>query len=217
MTHDSPLDQGALFILASGSPRRRELIDLLGLPVRVETAQVVEAACNEESPPETAARLALAKARAVAVRHPSAFVLGCDTVVALDGALLGKPAHAAQATAMLTALRGRTHAVYTGIALVEGAREATDLAETTVRMRAYTDAELTAYVATGDPLDKAGAYAIQHATFRPVAGWDGCYANVMGLPLCHVARLLAAWRVFPTPDVPAACQAYTGHACHYRL
>jgi len=208
-----PGGSGPGLVLASASPRRRELLSLLGLPFRVVRAQVDEAAMAGERPARTAGRLALAKARAVAARCPGALVVGCDTVVALEGEMLGKPADAEEARAMLSRLRGRTHTVYTGIALVGEGQETGTVVATEVVMRAYTDAELSAYVASGDPLDKAGAYGIQHPLFHPVGSWNGCYANVMGLPLCHLARLLQGWGVVPPADVPAACQAHTGQRC----
>ncbi len=204
-------------ILASGSPRRRELIELLGLPVRATAAQIEEYADPAESPAEMVLRLARAKARAVAASHPNAPVLGCDTAVAFEGRVLGKPADAGEAHAMLARLRGRTHAVYTGVVLLRAGEEVGQVAETAVAMRRYSDAEVAAYIASGDPFDKAGAYAIQHPTFDPVARWRGCYANVVGLPLCHVTRALRAWGVAPPADVPAACQAHTGQQCRVYL
>ncbi len=200
-------------LLASSSPRRQELFSLLGLPFQVAAAQMEEEAEAGEAPQDMAGRLALAKARVVAALHPEALVVGCDTVVALRGEVLGKPADAAEAGAMLRRLRGRPHRVCTGVAVVGQGREAVEVAETTVLMRPYSDVELVAYIASGDPLDKAGAYAIQHPVFRPVASWEGCYANVVGLPLCHLVRLLRAWSVVPAADVPAACQSHTGKAC----
>ena len=154
---------------------------------------------------EVVVRLARAKAEVVAAAHPDALVVGCDTVVALGGEVLCKPADGEAARAMLLHLRGRDHAVYTWVAVVGGGRRAVQVARTTVRMREYTDEEIDAYVASGDPLDKAGAYAIQHPGFHPVATWEGCYANVVGLPLCHLVRLLREWDVHPAVDVPAAC------------
>jgi septum formation protein len=200
-------------ILASASPRRRELVALLGLPIRAEAAEVGEVPLDDETPSDTAARLAVSKARAVALCHPDALVVGCDTVVALQNRVLGKPADAAEARAMLSHLRNRWHEVYTGVALVGRGHEVIQVARTAVRMRDYTDVEMDAYVASGDPLDKAGAYAIQQPAFGPVASWEGCYANVMGLPLCHVVRALRAWEIVPPQDVPAACQAFTGQPC----
>jgi len=200
-------------VLASASPRRRELFALLGLPFRAVATRVEEGVRKGEAPAEVVARLAWAKAKAAAAGHPTALVVGCDTVVALGEEVLGKPADAEAARAMLRRLRGRAHAVYTGVAVVGGGRRAVRVARTTVWMREYGDEEIDAYVASGDPLDKAGAYAIQHAGFRPVASWEGCYANVVGLPLCHLVRVLRSWDVHPAADVPAACQRHTGRRC----
>lgn len=190
-------------VLASASPRRRELLRSLGVPFRVRGSDVPEPLLAGVPAERQAQDLAAAKARAVAAAAPGAVVLAADTIVVLDGAPLGKPADAAEACAMLRALRGRAHAVVTGIAGVPAGHNpgvaapvAMDAAVTTVRMRDYGDEEIAAYVATGDPLDKAGAYAIQHPRFRPVAHIDGCYCNVMGLPLWNVRRLLA--RLAPT-------------------
>ena len=114
---------------------------------------------------------------------------------------------------MLSRLRDRTHAVCTGVAVVLGDQEIVEVAETVVTMRDYTNAELGAYVASGDPLDKAGAYAIQHPSFQPVARWEGCYATVVGLPLCHLVRALRSWSVMPPANVPIACQTHIGEGC----
>lgn len=200
-------------ILASQSPRRRELLALLGLPFAVLAAAVEESAVDGEPPTQTARRLALEKARAVAAVRPQATVIGCDTLVAVDGVVLGKPADAAQARAMLRSLRGRAHSVYSGVAVLGGGREIVELAESTVTMRDYTDEEIERYIASGAPFDKAGAYGIQCVPFRPAAAWEGCYANIMGLPLCTVVRALDSLGIAPAADVPAACQAYTGVAC----
>jgi MAF protein len=141
-------------------------------------------------------------------------VIGCDTIVSLDGDILGKPGGPDEADAMLHRLRGRSHLVYSAITLLDPVgRAATELAETRLTMRAYNAAEIRAYVASGDPLDKAGGYAIQHEGFHPVETVKGCYASVMGLPLCHLARGLRNWGVKPATDVPTTCQVYTGHRC----
>ncbi len=137
--------------------------------------------------------VALDKARAVARRWSGpAVVLGADTEVVLDGALLGKPADAADAMRMLRALRGRSHEVITGVALVESpaGREETAAVATRVTMTGVTDEEIAAYVATGEPLDKAGAYAVQGLGGRLVSSVDGCYTNVVGLPVETTRRLL---------------------------
>jgi MAF protein len=131
------------------------------------------------------------------------------------GAILGKPNDADQARAMLRQLRGRSHQVLTALAVLQSRsdRLLTDVCVTDVPMRAYTEAEIEAYVASGDPLDKAGAYAIQHAGFHPVASLAGCYANVVGLPLCHLARTLRKLSLPPRADLPQACQAALGYQC----
>ena len=217
-------------LLASRSPRRRELLALLGLPFEVTVADVAEDPLANESPAATVVRLSQAKARAACPACPErsrgersrgtavcadALIIACDTVVALDGELLGKPRDAAEALSVLRRLRGRSHAVFSAVTLLEPAagRTSSDVAETRLVMRPYSDAEMAAYVASGDPLDKAGAYAIQHPGFHPVADLQGCYANVMGLPLCHLTRGLRAWNIEPPHDVPAACQAHTGRRC----
>lgn len=181
-------------ILASASPRREELLRELGLPFTV-----VPSGLPEELPPgppgESVRALALAKARAVAGRISSGVVLGADTAVVLGGVILGKPADPEDARRMLRALREETHEVITGVGLVEapGGREATAVVVTRVRMGQYGDDEIEAYLATGEPYDKAGAYAIQGAGSRLVAHVDGCYTNVVGLPLSTTRRLLAEW------------------------
>ena len=144
-----------------------------------------------------------------------AIIIACDTIVAHKGQVLGKPSDAEEASEMLRRLRGQPHSVYTAVTLLEkdAGRNVTDIAETQVIMRAYTNAEMAAYVASGDPMDKAGAYAIQHRGFHPVTRIQGCFANVMGLPLCHLTRRLRAWGIDPTQDVPAACQAHTDRHC----
>lgn len=182
-------DASPALVLASASPRRRELLAALALPFTVSATDVPEPLLPGIPAAAQAQTLALVKARAAA-RGAGSLTLGADTIVVLDGAPLGKPADAAEARRMLSALRGRAHAVITGLALVQHRREMTAHAETTVVMRPYTDAEIAAYIATGDPFDKAGAYAIQHTGFAPVERIDGCYCNVMGLPLWTVRALL---------------------------
>jgi septum formation protein len=205
-------------ILASASPRRRELLSLLGLPFAILSAPVDETIRAGESPLALVQRLSRAKAQAVAASPGHGLILAADTVVVLPGVedrLLGKPADAAEAEAMLRALRDRTHKVCSGVAVLDqttGQLEQS-VAESTVWMRAYTDEELHAYVQSGDPLDKAGAYAIQDPGFRPVARVDGCWASVMGLPLCHVTWLLRELGILPPADVAGACQAYHQLQC----
>jgi septum formation protein len=197
-------------ILASNSPRRRALLRSLGLAFAVDSADVDETPLPGESPDATVCRLCRAKAQGVAARHPGATVLAADTLVALDGALLGKPSDAPEAVAMLRALRGRTHQVYTAICTAGGGELTSRLSVSQVTMRAYSDEEIAAYVDTGDPLDKAGAYAIQHALFSPVARWEGCYPSIMGLPLRLAAELLAESGIAVQADVAAICERLSG-------
>ena len=200
-------------ILASQSPRRQALLTVLGLTFTVDAADVDETPRPAEPPTELVGRLGRLKALAVAARHPRAVVLAADTVVVLDGALLGKPADADEAWAMLRALRGRTHQVYTAVTVTNAGVARSQLSISDVTMRPYSDAEIAGYVASGDPLDKAGAYAIQHPLFAPVAGWMGCYTGIMGLPLGGAADLLRAAGVLVPGDVATACETIGGRCC----
>jgi MAF protein len=175
---------------------------------------VDESVFANESPAEYVLRLAEKKARAVHA-NVDQIVLGSDTTVVEGSDILGKPGDEAEALEMLTRLRGRTHQVYTGVALLRKSDELLlkELCVTNVPMRDYSDEEMHAYVATGDPLDKAGAYAIQHPEFRPVAGMSGCYASVMGLPLCHVTRMLRKMGIDAKSNVPEGCQQLLEYEC----
>jgi septum formation protein len=191
-------------ILASASPRRRELLARLGLPFEVRPSAIAESLEPGIPAPALATALARAKARDVADRlraagEGPALVLGADTLVVLDGRPLGKPATRDEARAMLRALRGRSHEVVTAVALLDvpGGREAAETVLSRVRMRPYTDREIDAYVATGEPDDKAGAYAVQGAGGRLVSHIEGCYTNVVGLPLGTTARLLRGFGLGP--------------------
>ncbi len=162
------------------------------------------------------ARLAETKARTMAdAPTPSDFIVSADTTVVDGEAVLAKPADAAEAMSMLRRLRGHTHQVYTGLAVLDrkSGRLLTDLCVTDVPMRRYSEAEIIDYVATSDPLDKAGAYAIQHPSFRPVEGLHGCYASVMGLPLCHLMRVLRRVGAETPPNLPARFQSHLDYDC----
>ena len=183
-------------VLASASPRRRELLRSIAPQFEVVPSEIEETL--EDGPaPAAVARLALRKARAVAARVREAVVLAADTVVILDGAALGKPADAREARAMLRRLRGREHEVITGVAVVDSrtGREASISVVSRVRIAAYSDATLEAYVATGAPLDKAGAYAIQDLGGALVERLAGSYTNVVGLPVEETRWLLAEFGV----------------------
>jgi septum formation protein len=200
-------------VLASGSPRRRELLARLGLPFTVVVSNEPEPLLEGISPREQTVQLALRKARAVAFTQSVGWILGADTIVVLDGEILGKPADPADAVTMLQRLRGRDHEVYTGLALVNAAtgKEHTTSVPALVTMRDYDDAEIAAYVGTGEPLDKAGAYGIQGGGGTLVARYDGCFNTIVGLPLCGVATLLgrAGFSLSPEP----ACRRPDGTAC----
>jgi MAF protein len=185
---------------------------LTGLELRVAAPEVDEKRQRDESPRDMTRRLALAKAKAVEIR--GGLVLGADTVVVDGFEVLGKPENSNGARQMLEALRGRSHQVVTSIAFFnpETGSELVDTCESNVPMRQYSDSDLEQYLVNGNPLDKAGSYAIQDKEFMPVEvdQMQDCFANVMGLPLCHVARNLP---LAPLADVPAACQAHTGYQC----
>ena len=189
-------------ILASGSPRRRELLAALDVPFEVDPADVDETT-DERDPARVAEDLALLKAHTVTARHPDAVVIGSDTVVALDGTLLGKPADADEARAMLRSLRGRMHEVVTGVAVVANGIARVTHSRSVIVMRDYADAEIEAFIATGSPFDKAGGYASQDATFAPTARIEGCACGVVGLPVRALRDLLrdAGLEVAGTPPV----------------
>lgn len=162
--------------------------------------------------------LRLAKGKALAAANQTsgeAIVIAADTTVVDGDAFLGKPDDAAEAEGMLRRLRGRTHKVYSALAALRLPDRVllTDWCATDVPMRDFSDAEMLEYVASGDPLDKAGAYAIQHSGFHPVEDLQGCYANVMGMPLCHLVRTLSRWGISPPKYVPQACQLELGYPC----
>ena len=210
------MSEDTLILLASNSPRRRELIALGNWSFRVSVSDVDESQHVGESSERYVLRLAEAKARAsLAGAGSTQVIVAADTAVIFDGSIYGKPRDAADAVQILKKLRAHTHQVYTGLAVIKvgTGQLLTDLCVTDVPMRNYTDAEIDAYVGTGDPLDKAGAYAIQHLQFQPVAGMSGCFASVMGLPMCHLVRVLARMDISPNADVPGNCQASLHYQC----
>lgn len=179
-----------MIVLASASPRRRELLDSLGLSFEVQPAEGPENTPETGDAAEAVRAISLGKARAVAALRPGDLVIGADTVVECDGRILGKPADEDEACAMLRALSGRTHRVYTGVAVIAGGEESVRAVETGVRFRALSEREIAAYVATGEPMDKAGAYAVQGRAALFIEGIDGDYFNVVGLPLCALGQML---------------------------
>lgn len=202
------------FVLASNSPRRRQLFGLGGWDFTVIAAGVDETPLENESPREYVIRLAKAKALAIQPRAESeAVIIGSDTTVVDGNEILGKPVDEADAKRMLKQLRGRVHQVYTAIAVLRDGKMVTELSIIDVPMRNYSDDEIAAYIQTGDPMDKAGAYAIQHAEFKPVPVLEGCFAGVMGLPMCHVLRTLKQFNISTSVDVPSACQSLLQYDC----
>jgi septum formation protein len=203
--------------LASASPRRRELLELTGWGFSVCSSPVSEAPHPGEEPHELAKRLAQLKARAARADCPKDVItLAADTMVIHGKDILGKPADIDQAVSMLQRLRAQEHYVITAVVLDPGDQAPqVELCETLVPMRDYRPDEITAYVAGGSPFDKAGAYGIQDPDFEPVDHkcFSGCYANVMGLPLCHLVRAFRRLGYEPPEDVPQRCRQFTGYDC----
>ena len=205
-----------LLILASNSPRRRQLLALGGWMFGLDIADVDEIRLPAEAPADYVRRLAKAKARAVLPRaREEHIIIGADTTVVIDGDVLGKPVDGQDARQMLTRLRGRTHQVFTGISILRASdgKVWTEVVITDVPMRAYSDEEIELYIESGDPMDKAGAYGIQNPNFQPVESMAGCYASVMGLPLCSLSVLLRHAGVPPRADVARNCQATLNYQC----
>ncbi len=186
-----------LLVLASASPRRAELLRRLGLDFLVVPSGCLEVVAGASSPSETVLSVARAKAEEVSRRYPGALVLGADTVVACAGRLLGKPRDAGEAREMLQLLAGRCHEVWTGVVLCHAAsgRWEEEAVCTRVYFRDLTEAEIEAYIATGEPFDKAGSYAIQGYGALLVERIEGCYTNVVGLPLTRLALMLRKFGV----------------------
>lgn len=184
-------------ILASQSPRRRELLERMGISdFRTVVPDVDEAACEAPSPGALVEELSRRKALAVqALEGSGPIIIAADTVVALEGAVLGKPADVSDARRMLSALSGRRHQVYTGLTVLRGGERHTCHEVTEVTFRPLSGAEIDAYIATGEPMDKAGAYGIQGYGALLAEGISGDYYNVMGLPVCRLGRILAGMGV----------------------
>ena len=190
------------FILASASPRRRELLDSIGLDFEVRPSHVPEVHEQGEAPEEYVARLSRDKAHALAVEHPSRWVIAADTTVLLGDQLLEKPVDAADAARMLGTIAGQTHIVYTGVTLENGELgwRDTRVAESEVRMLPLSPREIEWYVGTGEPLDKAGAYAVQGLGAMFIESIHGSYTNVVGLPLATLFMMLRRAGVDPLKD-----------------
>lgn len=179
-----------MLILASKSPRRRELLSLIAESFGTDSADGEEEKFSSGAVSEYVMRLALAKAEEVAPRHAGDVILSADTVVALSGRVLGKPADEGDAVRMLKSLSGRAHEVFTGVCVMGKGKTVCDFVRTEVVFRRLSDGEIYEYVKTGDPLDKAGAYGIQGGAGRFVSALHGDYFNVIGLPLKRVSEIL---------------------------
>jgi septum formation protein len=204
------------FILASNSPRRRQMLAWLNWPFEVRPANIDETPLPGEKAGDYTLRLAMGKAREAGKTTSSGvLILAADTTVSDEWGLLGKPEDVEDARRMLMRLRGKSHQVCTAVAIFDPQTDQllTELCTSLVPMRAYTDEEIEEYIRSGDPLDKAGAYAIQHAGFHPVENFSGCFACVMGLPLCHLERALRKLEVYPSIDVPNTCQGNLSYQC----
>jgi MAF protein len=208
------------FILASLSPRRRELLQLCGYPYDIKTVPVDESSVNHPDPVRNCVRTAQLKAQALAnsletTQTPRSLIIAADTIVAVDGQMLGKPGDSDEAHQMLRLLRDRTHEVHTGVSVIEleSGREVHGNHTAEVAMRFYSDKEIVDYIATGDPLDKAGAYAIQHPLFKPVAHLKGCFLGVMGLSICHLLQLLSRFDIPLIANMAALKKAHQQYQC----
>lgn len=183
-------------ILASKSPRRSELLARMGVEFTVKTSKIDEKMDPFANPADEVARVSLAKAQAVrGTCHHDDIIIGADTIVVCDGLTMGKPRSESEAFSMLRRLSGRDHQVLTGLTVLGGDRTENLTVATTLRFRALSDAEIRNYIATGEPMDKAGAYGIQGLAAMFVVGLDGDYYNVMGLPVCTLTILLRRFGV----------------------
>ena len=204
------------FWLASNSPRRREMLAWMDWNLEASAANIDENRHSEESVQEYVLRIAAEKAVNPIPRVGSDdIIIAADTIVVLDEEMLGKPTDEREAFKMLSQLRAREHWVMTAIAVRSGGTEYVhqDICRTRVQMREYTDEEIKQYIASGDPMDKAGAYAIQSTIFHPAVDFNGCFASVMGLPLCHLERTLQKFSIYELSGLAIICQNHLKYKC----
>ncbi|MDO9545998.1 MAG: Maf family protein [Pelolinea sp.] len=204
------------FWLASNSPRRKEMLAWVNWDWEASAANIDESKHPEETAREYVVRLAAEKANFPILEiKPQDIVIAADTIVVLDENILGKPVNKEQAIEMLTSLSGRGHLVMTAIAIRSGdhTRFQQEMCKTRVQMRNYSHQEISIYVASGDPMDKAGAYAIQNDSFHPVVGFKGCYASVMGMPLCHLERSFRDFPDYDPKEMAKICQNHLKYTC----
>jgi septum formation protein len=208
--------------LASASPRRRQLLGWTGIPFNCLSTDIDESIMAGENGQEYVSRLAVEKAQVATNHLPSeGLVIAADTTVVMDGHILGKPSNRAEAVRMLTSLRNRQHEVITALVILGLDSKAfrKECCISSIQMRKYTDQEIQTYVNTDDPLDKAGAYAIQHTQFDPVINFQGCFASVMGMPLCHLERNLRCLEGYQEREMQFICQKFLHYTCpiHQRV
>lgn len=201
-------------ILASGSPRRKELVQLLDWTIEIAPADIDETVRQDESATDYVSRMAIEKALvAAAVAPKGALIIAADTTVADGSDILGKPQSKEEAKTMLGDLKNKKHKVYTALTMVQDGVLKDIRVESEVPMRNYSDEEMLEYIASGDPFDKAGGYAIQHEGFHPVENFDDCFANVMGLPVCDLAVLGTKFGLEFPEDLPIRCQKTLSYEC----
>jgi septum formation protein len=201
-------------VLASGSPRRKQLLSTLGLPFEVVTSGVPEDVDPSLGPTEMVKMLAIAKADAVTSEVQEGVVIGSDTTISFEGVILGKPKDQEDAFKMLQMLRGKWHQVISGVAVIQMPNHHIEVSSvvTNIKMRNYSDEEISKYIETGEPMDKAGSYAIQGIGGALVENIDGCYNNVVGFPLCELVELLGKNEISVHPNGPV-CKLPSGDAC----
>ena len=202
-------------LLASVSPRRRQLLTWIHPGFSVTSSDIDETPLPGESPLGYVKRMAGEKCEKAALVGPGLFVVAADTIVELDDQILGKPGNAEDARFMLRALRGKTHHVYTAITIHQpgSTPKVMDCCVADVPMRTYSDDEIERYISSGDPFDKAGAYAIQNREFQPVKQFSGCFACVMGLPLCHLSRHLIKLGMKISENPISVCLSQLDYPC----
>ncbi len=208
--------------LASASPRRQEMLKWIGLPFKILAVDINESQKEDETPTDYVKRLANGKASAASQKIDSGgLIITADTTVVHKGQILGKPADQADAFRILKLLRDDSHQVITCLVLSNLAEEkrSIEICTSLVKMRNYSDEEIQNYVQSGDPLDKAGAYAIQHPDFNPVVDFCGCFASVMGMPLCHLERNLRLDADYQPVAIHKICKKFLDYTCpiHERI
>ena len=202
--------------LASNSPRRREILSWTGWDIKASAANIDESRRGQEPAQDFVLRLAFEKANhPISGNTSDRVIIAADTIVVLDGEILGKPSDDAQAFEMLNALGGRAHEVMTGLVVrsVASGEVYQDICRTCVEMRPYSEEEIHRYIASGDPTDKAGGYAIQNKEFHPVVNFNGCFSSVMGMPLCHLERILQKAILTEPVGLAQICQNHLKYNC----